>query len=407
MPDTSQIFLDLFLLFAAARIGGAVARRLGQPAVAGEIAAGMVIGPYLLGLVPEAEYQDIFAELGVVFLLFIVGLETQPSGLWRVGRQAGAVAVLGIAVPFGLGFLALRLLHRSPAEALFVGAALTATSVGITARVLSDLGYTGTRVARVILGAAVIDDILGILLLAVVSGLAAGRVSVFELELLTAEALAFVVAALLIGRYAMRRIGPRLSRRAGGGSRSALFALAIALCYAFSALAGKIGLAAIIGAFFAGIIFAEIPEASDLRRSMDPIYVLLVPIFFVLMGTRVDTPRLLSAEVLPLGLLITAVAIVGKLLGCGLAALPLGWRDAAAVGVGMTPRGEVGIVVALIGLSSGAVATDVYSQVIMMSILTSLFAPSLLRKLLVPPTERAPSDARSEETSAGDTEASA
>jgi Kef-type K+ transport system membrane component KefB len=407
MPETSQIFLDLFVLFAAAGIGGAVARRLGQPAVAGEIVAGMVIGQHLLGLVPESQYQDIFAELGVVFLLFIVGLETRPSGLWRVGRQAGAVALLGIAVPFGLGFLTLHLLHRSPVEALFVGAALTATSVGITARVLSDLGYTGTRVARVILGAAVIDDILGILLLAVVSGLASGHVSFPQLELLAVESIAFVAAALLVGRFAIRHIGPRLSRRAGGGSRGALFAISIALCYAFSALAGKIGLAAIIGAFFAGIIFAEIPEAGDLRRSMDPIYVLLVPIFFVLMGTRVDVPRLLSAEVLPLGLLITVVAIVGKLVGCGLAALPLGLRDALAVGVGMTPRGEVGIVVALIGLSSGAVTTDVYSQVIMMSILTSLFAPSLLRKLLVPPTEPSLSKEQPDGASASDAETSA
>ncbi|HUW33771.1 MAG TPA: cation:proton antiporter [Planctomycetota bacterium] len=390
MPESGQVFLDLFILFAAARIGGAVVQRLGQPAVVGEILAGMVIGPHLLGLVTESEFQGIFAELGVVFLLFMVGLETQPSGLLRVGRQAAGVAVLGVVVPFGLAMLTMSLLKRPLVEGLFVGAALMATSVGITARVLGDLGYTGTRVARIIIGAAVIDDILGILVLAVVSGLAAGQLSFFEIEVLTAEAIAFVVTAVLVGRFAMGRISPRLSHSAGGTSRGPLFAVAIALCYALSALADTIGLAAIIGAFFAGIIFAEIPEARELRRSMEPIYAILVPIFFVLMGARVDTPRLLSMEVLPVGLLITAVAVIGKLVGCGLGAYGLGRREALAVGVGMTPRGEVGIVVALIGLSKGVITSDVYSQVILMSILTSLFAPSLLRVLLVPPAETNP-----------------
>ncbi len=390
MPEPGRVFLDLFILFTAARIGGALLQRLGQPAVIGEILAGMIIGPHLLGLVAESEFQDVLAELGIVFLLFMVGLETQPSGLLRVGGQAAGVAVLGIAVPFGLAMVTMSALERPLVEGLFVGAALTATSVGITARVLSDLGYAGTRVARIILGAAVIDDILGILILAIVSGLAAGRLSLIEIELLTAEAVAFVAAAVLVGRFAMRRIGPRLSSRAGGTSRSPLFAVAIAICYALSALADRIGLAAIIGAFFAGIIFAEIPESGELRRSMDPIYAILVPIFFVLMGARVDTLRLLSTEVLPVGLLITAVAVIGKLVGCGLGAYRLGRRDALAVGVGMTPRGEVGIVVAVIGLSKGVVSSDVYSQVIMMSILTSLFAPSLLRLLLVPSAEGSP-----------------
>jgi Kef-type K+ transport system membrane component KefB len=387
MPEASQVFLDLFVLFASAKLGGAILQRLRQPAVIGEIAAGMIVGPHLLGLVGESEFHSIFAEMGVVFLLFMVGLETRPSGLLRVGRQAGGVALLGIVFPFGLALLLMTLLRRPAAEAMFVGAALTATSVGITARVLSDLGYTGTRVARIIIGAAVVDDILGILILAFVSGMAGEKLNIVQLEILAAEAVAFVVLAVLVGRYAMGHISPRLSAQAGGSSRGPLFALGIALCFGLSALAAKIGLAAIIGAFFAGIIFAEIPESAELRRSMDPVYAILVPIFFVLMGARVDTIRLLSIEVLPLGLLITAVAIIGKVVGCGLAALRLGLRDALAVGVGMVPRGEVGIVVALIGLSKGVVSTDLYSQVILMSVLTSLFAPSLLRLLLVPPAE--------------------
>ncbi|MCJ7749980.1 MAG: cation:proton antiporter, partial [Armatimonadetes bacterium] len=259
MSETGRIFLDLFLLFASAKLGGALLRKLGQPGVIGEILAGIIIGPHLLGLVSESEFHTVFAEMGVVFLLFIVGLETQPTGLFKVGRQAGTVGFFGMVLPFGLALLLMNALGRPTVEGMFVGAALTATSVGITARVLSDLGYLGTRVARIILGAAVLDDILGMLVLAVVSGLAAGALSAFQIELLAAEAVAFVVLSLLVGRFAIGRLSPRIARRSSGTSRGPLFAIAIALCFALSALADKIGLAAIIGAFFAGIIFAEIP----------------------------------------------------------------------------------------------------------------------------------------------------
>lgn len=387
MSESGRIFLDLFVLFASAKLGGALLRKLGQPNVIGEIIAGMIVGPHLLGLVSESEFHIVFAEMGVVFLLFIVGLETRPTDLFKVGRQAGTVALFGIVLPFGLALLLMNALGRSTIEGLFVGAALTATSVGITARVLSELGYLGTRVARIILGAAVLDDILGMLILAVVAGLAAGTLSGFHIQVLAAEAVAFVVLSLLLARFAAGRFSSRFTRRASGTSRGPIFAIAIALCFALSALADKIGLAAIIGAFFAGIIFAEIPQAPALRRNMEPIHELLVPMFFVLMGAHVDVPRLLTAEVLPIGLLITFVAIIGKVVGCSFASFRLGWRDALAVGVGMTPRGEVGIVVAIIGLRSGVVSSDLYSQIILMSVLTSLFAPGLLRKLLVPPIE--------------------
>ena len=387
MSETGRIFLDLFFLFGSAKLGGALLRKLGQPNVIGEIIAGMIIGPHLLGLVSESEFHVVFAEMGVVFLLFIVGLETQPADLFKVGRQASAVGFFGIVLPFGFALLLMNALGRPTVEGLFVGAALTATSVGITARVLSDLGRLGTRVARIIIGAAVLDDILGMLVLAIVSGLAAGMLSAFQIQLLAAEAVAFVVLSLLLGRYAMKHLSPRIASQSSGSSRGPLFAIAICICFGLSAVADKIGLAAIIGAFFAGIIFAEIPQAPALRRNMEPLHELLVPIFFVLMGAHVDVPRLLTAEVLPVGLLITAIAIAGKVIGCGLSAFRLGWRDALAVGVGMTPRGEVGIVVALIGLRSGVISSDVYSQVILMSVLTSLFAPSLLRRLLGPSVE--------------------
>jgi len=389
MSEGGRVLLNLFLLFAAAKLAGEIFLRLRQPAVVGEILAGMIIGPHLLGLVSESEFLATFAELCVVFLLFVVGLEIDPTGLWRVGRQASAVALLGVALPFGFAMLLMRGIGRPMGESLFVGAALTATSVGITARVLSDMGQLGTRVAHIILGAAVLDDILGMLVLAVVSGLAAGALSGSEIVVLMSEALAFLVLAIVLGRSAVHRFSPGLYRMTRTSNPSVLFALAVTVCFGFSALAEVIGLAAIIGAFFAGIIFAEVREAPELRRSMESIYELMVPIFFVLMGANVDVLRLLSMEVLPVGLVITVLAIIGKVVGCGLASYNLGLRNATAIGVGMAPRGEVGIVIALVGLSKGVVSNDVYSQVILMSILTSIFAPSLLRILLSPRTEPA------------------
>jgi Kef-type K+ transport system membrane component KefB len=379
------MLFGLFLLFAAARIGGAAFVLLRQPAVVGEIIAGLVIGPHLLGLISESPIHDVFAELGVVFLLFIVGLETQPRSLWRVGKHAASVGTLGVIVPFLGGLLLMRGLGWPLLESLFVGTALTATSVGITARVMSDLKVLHTRVAQVILGAAVFDDILAMLVLAVVSGLAAGTLSLGQISLLAGESIAFCVCAFLFGRLAVRRLSPRLSSLGEATGRDALFALAMVLCFAFSALADLIGLAAIIGAFFAGLIFAELPDAPRLRHSMQPIYEFLVPIFFVLIGVKVDLHRLLTLDALPLGLLITLVAILGKLVGCGVAALPLSKREALTIGIGMVPRGEVGIVVALMGISRGVISSTIYSEIILMSVLTSIFAPPLLRALLAKP----------------------
>jgi len=382
MTGPGRMLLDLLILFVSAKLAGALFLRLRQPAVVGEILAGVVIGPHALGLFQHTEFHDLFAELGVVFLLFTVGLETDPTSLLRVGRQAAAVGAGGVILPFFFGFYLMHALgHRWP-ESLFVGAALTATSVGITARVMADLRQLDTLVARVILGAAVFDDILGMLALAIVSGLAMGTLSGAHIALLVVEATAFCVLAVLLGRPALHRVSPHVARIAGDASRNPLFSLAVALCFAFSVLAYKIGLAGIVGAFFAGILFAELREAPELRRSMDPIYELLVPIFFVLMGAKVDLARLITWEVLPIGLILTALAIVGKLIGCGLAALPSGRWEALTIAVGMIPRGEVGLVVAMIGLSKGVVSTEVYSMVVLMCILTSLLAPPPLRVLL-------------------------
>lgn len=390
MSETCRVLFDLLILFVSAKLAGELLMRLRQPVVVGEILVGMIIGPHLLGFVGESPFLESFAQLCVVFLLFIVGMEVEPRELLRVGGMASAVAIAGMALPFFCGLGLMELLGRPITEGLFVGAALTATSVGITARVLQDMGYLATRVARVILGAAVLDDIGGMLVLGVVTAMSAGAaVSGSQIIALLGTAVGALAVSFFLFRSAVQRFRPRLYGVTRASNERVLFALGVALCLAFAAVAELVHLAAIIGAFFAGIIFAELREAPQLRRNMEPIYELFVPIFFVMMGAKVDLPRLLSMEVLPLGLLITVLAIIGKVVACGLASYRLKFREAFAVGVGMAPRGEVGIVVALIGLNRGVISNDVYSQVLLMSVLTSLFAPSLLRRLLVPMTEEA------------------
>jgi len=382
MSETAQMLMSLFIIFVSAKVAGAIFARFRQPAVVAEILVGIALGPTLLGIIHGSEFLNLFAELGVVFLLFIVGLECDPMELLRVGRQSAAVAVLGVVAPFALGYFLMKAFGRPVNESLFVGTALTATSVGITARALEELGHLRTTIARVILGAAVFDDVMGILILAVISGVATEMgVSSVQIVVLTVEAVAFCGLSLLLGRPVVHRLTPYLSRHEEKVQESMLFALAVALCLGFSFLASFMKLAAIIGAFFAGALFAETREAEQLRRHMGPLYGLVVPIFFVMMGTHVEF-RGMTTEVLVIGLLITLVAVIGKLVGCGLGALSLGRRAALTVGIGMVPRGEVGLVVASLGLARGVIGQDVYSMVVLMCVVTSVFPPALLRGLL-------------------------
>jgi len=385
MSDLARMLINLFVLYAAARLAGALFERLQQPAVVGELLAGVVVGPHALNLLLRSPaltaFNNLFADLGIVFLLFVVGLQTEPASLWRVGRDALRVSVLGVSVSFGLGYLLMRAWHYPLLPSLFLATALSATSVAITARVLKDMRALGARVANVIVGAAVLDDVIGILVLTVVAAMAAGASVGSNLLLLLLEAGAFVVLTIFLGRPAVHRLAPRMAR--ADAARDPVFALAVTLCFAFSALAEVIGLAAIIGAFFAGIIFAETREAPRLRTSMEPIYELLVPIFFVLMGAQVNLHALGTGTLLGLGLLVAGAAALGKIGGCGLGALPMGRTQALTVGVGMMPRGEVAVVVASVGLGRGIVSPDVYSIIVLMCVLTTIVTPPLLRPLLL------------------------
>ncbi|HXE91645.1 MAG TPA: cation:proton antiporter [Terriglobales bacterium] len=379
MPHgSSPLLLNLFLIFVLAKLLGEIFERLRLPAVLGEILAGVVFGPYALAWVAPDQTIHSVAELGAIFLLFTVGLETHPKDLIRVGRKALGVALAGVIVPFALGFAYMMLRYGQAQEATFVAAAMVATSVGITARVLGDMKVLQTRAARIILGAAVFDDILAMILLAVVAGLgSAGGVQWLHLGILFAEAVAFALFMIFIAPRVIRRVQPRLEQMA---VPDAPLLASLALCLGLSVAAEKIGMAAIIGAFFAGLAFAEYSPQWNLQPRVHAINEFLAPFFFFTMGTRLDlhafTPAVLISAVA-----ISILALISKIAGCGLPVLREGWRIALRVGVGMMPRGEVGLIVALVGLNLGAITQSSYAIVIFMTAVTTLLAPPALRVL--------------------------
>ncbi len=383
----SAALLALFTLFVAAQIGAEIAQRLRLPAVVGEIAAGCLIGPSVFAWVRPSEPMEVLAEIGAVLLLFSVGMETRLGDLRKVGKQAALVGALGVAVPFVLGVAWARYAGFDTPRALFVAAAFVATSAGITARVLKDLNALGRIESRVILGAAVIDDILAMLLLGVVTALQPGQngapggggVNFLHLSAVLIQAVAFVFLIAVVGTRFMQKRSSVLDAPINPLSP---LTLSLAVCLGLAALAAKLGLAAIIGAFLAGMAVAEARQRRALEKQLQPLLAFLVPLFFVVTGTKVDVRALASLPVLASLVVITVLAVLGKLIGCGLGARSLGVRSALIVGVGMIPRGEVGIIVASLGRSANVFNDETYALIIAMSLLTSVIAPPMLGKLL-------------------------
>ena len=371
--------LALFVMLVAAKLMAELFERLRQPAVAGEILAGVLIGPSVLNWVAPTELTNSLAEIGVIFLLFTVGLETKPSTIFKVGKRAALVAIFGVIAPFVGGWLLMRVWGASGIEAMFVGTAMVATSVGITARVLSSMGVLDATTARIILGAAVIDDILGLLILAVVTNLAAGAVNYATLAVTAALAVSFTAFVSLIGARVIRRMTPGIENLFVSHS---FFVAGLLLCLGLSVAATYIGVAAIIGAFLAGMAFAEASEDKPtMHQQMSGVTEFLVPIFLVNIGMQLRLEVFRDRRVVALALLITLIAVVTKLVACGLAAWGLGWRRAGQVGMGMVPRGEVGIVVAQIGLGLAVIQQELYGVVLVMAVATTLIAPPFLRLL--------------------------
>jgi Kef-type K+ transport system membrane component KefB len=377
MPQgPEQLLLELFVIFVAAKIGGELLERIKLPAVLGEILAGAVFGPFALAWVHPSDAIHSIAEMGAIFVLFHAGLETSPHDLIRVGRKALLVALAGIVVPFVLGFAYMKGSGDATTEAIFVGAAMVATSVGITARVLGDLEVLGTRSAKIILGAAVFDDILGMVLLAIVAGLASPQgLEWIHLGVLIAEAVTFALFMIFVAPHIVRRIQPRMEKLS---THNAPLIVALALCLFLSFLSAKIGMAAIIGAFFAGMMFADYAPQWSLVPRVSSITEFLAPYFFFAIGARLNV-RLFTGEVLVAALIISLLAIFSKVVGCGLPLLREGWRNVLQVGIGMMPRGEVALIVALVGLQSQIVTQSTYAIVVFMTAVTTILAPPFLR----------------------------
>lgn len=377
--DHTRVLLTLFIMLVAAKPMAELFERLRQPAVVGEILAGVIIGPSLLGWAGPSEITNILAEIGVIFLLFTVGLETKPAAIFKVGKQAALVAVLGVVTPFLGGWLLMRAWGGTGIEALFVGTAMVATSVGITARVLSGMGLLDAPTARIILGATVIDDILGLLVLAVVSSMAAGTINYLEILTTAGLAIAFTAFIALVGAPVVTRLAPKVEGLGGG---QGIFIFGLVLCLGLSVVAAYIGVAGIVGAFLAGMALAEAAEDNPkMHRQMSGVTEFLVPFFLVNIGMQLRLDVFRSSSVIVLCLLVTLIAVVTKLLGCGIGAYNLGLRRAAQVGMGMVPRGEVGIIVAQIGLSLAVIGAELYGVVLFMAVATTVIAPPFLKVL--------------------------
>ncbi|SRR5579884_3104777 len=377
MPHDT-LLLELFAIFVWSKVFGEIFEQMTLPAVLGEILAGVLLGPYATGLVVPNDTVYSIAEVGAVFLLFSVGLETRPKDLIRVGRQSLGVALVGIVVPFGLGFLYMRLRGEATHEAVFVAAAMVATSVGITARVLADLHVLNTRVARIILGAAVFDDVLGMVLLAVVTGVVSTTgVQWVQLAVLFVEAVGFTLAMIFLGPRLVQQMRPGLRRLS---TQNAPLILSLAICLGLSVAAERIGLAAIIGAFFAGLAFAEYSPEWNLQPRVGAINEFLAPYFFFSMGSRLDV-HVFRGHVLVGAVIISVLAIFSKVVGCAIPVLREGFRTALRVGFGMMPRGEVALIVALVGVQMKIVSQAAYAIVIFMTAATTLLAPPVLRFL--------------------------
>ncbi|HYC93756.1 MAG TPA: cation:proton antiporter [Thermoanaerobaculia bacterium] len=394
--DISELLVALLAIFAAAKLFGELAERIGQPAVLGEMVGGIVIGVSGLHLIDAHDpVLHVLSEMGVLLLLFLIGLETDVRRLLSVGGASAAVAVTGVLVPFAAGYGAGAWLGYPTAVAVFLGAALTATSVGITARVLSDLGHLDSHESQVILGAAVVDDILGLVLLTVIGSVAAGeQLTVLGVARVFGVAFGFVVMALLIGSLLAPRLVALVVRVRVG---KALFFASIMFAFGLAWLADLVGSGLIIGAFAAGLVLARTDRGRDIEHEVYDVAQFFIPIFFVSVGAAVDLRALnpfdpATRQFFIVGVLLTVVAIAGKLVA-GYAAVGRPLRK-LVIGVGMVPRGEVGLIFAQLGLTAGLLSGGLYSSVALMVMVTTFVAPPTLRALLAK-TRRAPQDAES------------
>ena len=369
------MLLSIALMLAGAKLLGELCERyLKQPAVLAEIVVGIILGKSLLGWVngSDVTLQQI-AGIGAVLLLFEVGLESDIYELFKVGKEAMWVATVGVVIPFLGGYLVAHVLGSSVIQSVFVGAALTATSVGITARVFSDLSALQSHDAKIVLGAAVADDVIGLIILAAVSGLATSAFSWPAVERTSTLAIMFLVAAIVLGL----RATPLLLKWARAmRTRAAVSSAAVVLCLLTSSLAEAVQLAPIVGSFAAGVVLAKTEEKIRFEEKIKSIADLFIPLFFVMMGARMDLSAL-DVRSLAVASALLLVAIIGKIVS-GLT-LPSKGVGRWVVGLGMIPRGEVGLIFASIGESKGIIGPPLYASIVFVVIVTTFITPPLLK----------------------------
>ena len=378
--DLARLLLDLLVVLVAAKLASEACDRLRVPTVVGEIVAGVLVGPSVLGLVEldgaRGVSLEMIAEIGVLLLLVEVGMEMDLAGLGRVGRASLLVALIGVAVPFATGTFAGLGFGESAETSVFVGAALTATSVGITARVLGDLRALATTEARVVLGAAVADDVIGLIILTVVIKTVTGDgVTATAVLSTTAIALGFLTLAGVVALVAVPPALDAIHRWSRSGTTLTVASLALVL--ALATLADAAALAFIIGAFIAGLALGRSRHQAQVASDLNSVGTFFIPVFFLLIGVNVDLEAIFRPEVLAIAGVLTIVAVVGKLVSAvGAAGLH---ADRLLIGVGMIPRGEVGLIFASIGLAEGVIDDELYGALLVVVLLSTLVTPPVLR----------------------------
>ena len=386
------VLFSVAIILIAAKIGGAVASYFKQPDVLGELLAGIAMGNLTLlnygalSYIAHDHTIEILAGLGVIILLFQVGLESNMTEMLAVGMQSFIVAIAGVITPFAVGYYASGWImpELSEISKIFMGAILTATSVGITARVFQDLNFTKSKESRIVLGAAVIDDILGLVILAIVAGIAqTGEIEAQSIAIISTKAIGFVVIALFLGHlFAKTTIKTFALLKLSGMMVTTL----LVLCFLGAYLANQVGLATIVGAFAIGLVLEDVHFEPFKDRStpddyIRPIAYFLVPIFFVITGMHVDLTVFADPTIVVAALSLTAIAIIGKLV-CGWCFTTKDKLNRAIIGFGMVPRGEVGLIFATVGKSLGVVDDRLYAITVIVVILTTLIPPPILSYLI-------------------------
>ena len=380
--DPLAIEIQMSLLLFLALAGYLVASRINQSATIGAILVGVLVGPSVLGLITYTDFVQILAHLGAIILLFVIGFEFNIRDI--LDPRSGVIGLLGVIIPWIGGYATAVLFGLDFASAVFVGTALTATSIAITANVLKEIGVLQTGAAKAIIGAAVIDDVLSLLVLAVATDLVvSGDVSVTSVVLMLARAVGFIVAAGAAGYFGIRRFIQRMDATPLARKYPEfVFIFAMMMAFLYAMLANLVGLSGIIGAFLAGVAFAgvELRQSKGVQEGAEYFQIVFASIFFVSLGILADIRALTSDMVLFL-LVLTIVAIVTKVFGCGLPARMMGIcrDDSLIIGFGMAPRGEVAMIVALIGLDSGLIGQGIFVVIVLMSLLTTLITPIVYR----------------------------